>query len=194
MNLVDPVDADANHRLEFTGSPTINSNGITFNGSTNYANLNYNPSVSSAGQNDKCYAFYFRSIGGGFNFGARNGSLKGEQLAIEYPTTTYWNISGIFDSRATPSPDEGFWLMNRSASTTIDLRRNDTSIDTFATASDTQINLDLLIGALNNNGSVAAHSADNLCFDWGGASLSSAEATALYNACVTLQTSLGRNV
>jgi hypothetical protein len=193
LNIVNPLDTDAAHRFETVGSPTIDANGVTTNGSSSYVNLNYNPSVS-ANQDDTARSFYFRSVGAASNFGAMTAGFKGSFLSINQGGC-FWSLSNIFETGTTPSPDyNGFWLINRTSSTAADLSRNDSSVDTDTTATDTNINLDEYIGCRNLNGAANNFSADNFCFDWGGNSLTSAEATALYNAVVALQTALGRNV
>lgn len=193
-NAVDPQDTDAAFRLTFTGSPTHDSNGVTFNGSSQYANTHLKPGTV-LGQNDKSMSGYLRSVGaGGSSWGAvDNAYVAADFLLINAAGTCYFQLSGSGTSVASPATKTGFWLENRTSSTSADLRRNDTSLKTEGTSA-YNINLDVYLGCRNKNGTAIEYNADNICFWACGDGLSSAEATAMYNDCVTLQTSLGRNV
>ncbi len=192
-NVKNPLDTDAAFRLTFVGSPTLNANGCTFNGTTQYINDHYVASVN-ASQNDKCYAYNWRTIGtNGASFGAISGGFAGDELLISYAGTTYWAMSKADDSFAGPATKQGFWLLNRTTSTACDIRKNDVSLDTDTAATSTNPSVENYIGARNRSGVGAeVFSADNVDFGWRGSSLTSGEATYLYNDCAALQSSLGR--
>lgn len=192
-NVKNPVDTDAGFRITLVGSPTVDANGVTGNGTTQYIRTYMNPSVNLT-INDKCYAVYLRSVGtNGASFGAISGIFQGDELLIKYAGTTYWTISRMDDSFAGPATKTGFWLMNRTGISTNEIRRNDVQLDTEAGNTVTNINAEMYLMCRNRSGTGAeVFSADNICFDWCSTGLTAAEATALHSLCEALQTSLGR--
>lgn len=194
FNAVDPQDTDGAFRMVFTGSPTHNANGVTWNGTTQYGDTKYTPSVS-ANQNSKHYSLYIRTVGAGSQFGAVNAGIVGDLLHIDIAATLYWDIGASpFETAAVPATKTRFWQLDRDTSTTADLRRNDVSVDTDATATSVNVAQPIVVGARNSNGTINVFSADNICFFAIGESFSSAEITAEYADVEQLQTDFARNV
>jgi len=193
-NAVDPQDTDAAFRMVFSGSPTHNANGVTWNGTTQYGDTKLVPS-SVLSQNSKHYSAYMRTVGGGSQFGATNASTLGDMLHIDIGAVLYWNLgAAAFETGVVPATKTRFWQVNRDTSTTADLRRNDASVDTDATGTTVNVGVSVVLGARNSNGTINLFSADNICFFAIGDSFSSAEITAEYADVQTLQTDFGRNV
>ena len=195
-NAVDPQDLDASFRMVFTGSPTHDANGVTWNGTTQYGDTFLVPS-SVLSQDSKHFSAYFRAVGDGCNFGAVDGgTFEGDAIMINYANagTMYWDVSTIYKTVATPGTETGAWSMDRSGSTSQEVRRNDVSIATNGSASTSNVALKITVGARNSSGTKNVHSADNISFFAIGDSFSSAEITSEYNDMVTLQTAFSRNV
>lgn len=192
LNAVNPVDSDAAHRVVATNSPTY-SNNVTFNGTTNYLDLKYNGATSyPASQNDNAVYIDFSTVGVKSNWGALDGGFAGNLLSINNGGTGYYTISRGLNTFAVPATKTGGWLVNRTTSTSNNLRQNDVSTSTDVSASSVYVSLTEILGGRNGNGTPNDLSADTVRFYWRGQSLTAAEATALFNANVALNTSLGR--
>jgi hypothetical protein len=191
-NGVTPIDSNGAFREEYTGSPTQNSNGVTTNGSNQYANNHYSP--SQRGLANKHHSIYLRSVGVGTQFGGMSNVFKGDWLAIDLSGTLYWSLSKTYTTTTTPVTKTGFYLLNRPSAMFAELKRNNVQIHTDTTGSDFVDASEILAGARNASPTIAVYSADNWCFRSAGASLTNQESEVLYNAVVELQTSLGRNV
>jgi len=195
FNAVNPLDSDAAHRMLFTGSPTHNVNGVTFNGSTQYGDTRFQPSIDMA-QDSKNYTVYVKSNGTGFVFGAQNGTppYAADKLSGNFASggLVYWGTSGIGDTVTTPSPNTGIFSVNRDTSTNETVKRNDALLDTFATASSNNNTNYMYLGARNFGAGPNSYNACNIAYFSGASELTGAEETVLYNAITTLNTAFGR--
>lgn len=195
FNLVDPTNING-WELTFSGSPIHNSNGVTFNGTTQYADTGLDPSTDMS-QDSKHYSFYLRTNGTGF-VGAvmeGGGSFRGDRLSGNFAGTLYHSLSKVSDTVAPPGTMTGEWLINRTDSTTAYVARNDSTVDSDGAATSYNPAGNFYLAARNLIGSgPASYNACNMAFASSGVGLTSGQATNLYNAIVTFETTLGRNV
>ncbi len=200
-NLKNPLNTDAAYRLSFVGGWTHDSNGVTPNGTTGYANTFL--ISNSLTVNDFHFSFYNRtnvtevSVDIGANTGATNRML----MYVSYPTDT--TIIDAYDTTDTAGRifvpnggNKGFFIASRESSTIMRAYKNSTNLqNTFIATVGTAPNLKLYIGALNNAGTADSFSTKNCAFATIGSSLqNAANILALNTAVQTFNTSLSRNV
>ena len=202
FNLKDPRDLDAAYRLVFNGGWTHTSTGAQPNGTTGYADtkLNQNDVLQI---NNEHISVYIRTnslsttvdigLWGGSHgsqiFSRANApSLSSNDIFIGYAQQNFSVYSFV-----TNSDSRGFYMTNRSNSTVIKLQKN-TTITPFNINSYGKVSLNFTLGARNNMGTNDLFSSREQSFASIGDGLTDAEATSLYTAVQTYQTSLGRSV
>ncbi len=197
-NLKDPRDLDAAFRLLFIGGGNWDSNGYTPNGSNGYANTKYNLSTNSTTANVSG-GFYSRTnvVNGGATFGALNASNAGLAVTIKNnDQNTYWaaNDSVLTGVGNFVTDTRGLFILNKVSLTEKRIYRNGSQISTFTPSSNTAPNVDVYLGARNNNGTAGQYDTRQICFGFLGDTLTNTEAANLYTAVQTFQTALNRNV
>jgi len=195
FNLKNPLDTNAAFRLSFLGGWTHSSNGALPNGTNTYANTFFNPSAN-ASQNSHHISYYSRTNSNltEVEIGGAN-ATQGSVLEIRTSNITYFRInSSTTYITAADADSRAFYMANRTAQNVINGWKNLTKIATGATASSTLVNLNYLLGALNNNGATSFYSRKECAFATIGSGLTDAEAAALYNSIQAMQTTLSRNV
>jgi len=204
-NLINPVDTDNGFRLNFFGSITHNSNGITGNGTNAYA-LTYVIPSSNLTLNSTSISIYSRSdvnttsveAGVGVNPGRDNRrfslSIRSSNL---FASDQYNSATGRVSLTNTSSL--GLYTSNRSGSNSHKGYRNNTQIGTTNTGSSGVISvlsdpiallciwdMDVLTPRSLSN--------KNLSFAHIGDGLTDTEVVNLYSAVQKYQTILGRQV
>jgi hypothetical protein len=209
------------NNLTFYNTPTFNSNGVTFDGTSQYAATSFYCSTLTNNNTHMDYysrtsttqtlnldmgIFYYQS-GGGSNF----------LFALVTPRTS--GVSNGFSNSQATSTDwaaatgqsanrQGLWQVNRSgsAANTLTLNRNGSNIATASTntfSGDLSgANFPILIGALNDlpvsptvgQRSPNYYSATNCAFSSIGQGFTSTEITNEYNAVQAFNQRLGRSV
>jgi len=195
FNLKNPLDTNAAFRLSFLGGWTHSSNGALPNGTNTYANTFFNPSAN-ASQNSHHISYYSRTNSNltEVEIGGAN-ATQGSVLEIRTSNITYFRInSSTTYITAADADSRAFYMANRTAQNVINGWKNSTKIATGATATSTLVNLNYLLGALNNNGATSFYSRKECAFATIGSGLTDAEAAALYNSIQAMQTTLSRNV
>ena len=195
FNLKNPLNTNAAFRLSFVGGWTHSSNGALPNGTNTYANTFFNPSAN-ASQNSHHISYYSRTNSNltEVEIGGAN-ATQGSVLEIRTSNITYFRInSSTTYITAADADSRAFYMANRTAQNVINGWKNLTKIATGATASSTLVNLNYLLGALNNNGATSFYSRKECAFATIGSGLTDAEAAALYNSIQAMQTTLSRNV
>jgi len=195
FNLKNPLDTNAAFRLSFLGGWTHSSNGALPNGTNTYANTFFNPSAN-ASQNSHHISYYSRTNSNltEVEIGGAN-ATQGSVLEIRTSNITYFRInSSTTYITAADADSRAFYMANRTAQNVINGWKNLTKIATGATASSTLVNLNYLLGALNNNGATSFYSRKECAFATIGSGLTDAEAAALYNSIQAFQTTLSRQV
>lgn len=206
-NLKNPLDANTSYRIAFTGSPTHNAAGVTFDGSTQYANtfLTF-PNINSTH-----FSAYTPSdspdkvlIGKVHQTNNRNPVTSYAQIVPRVSSNNSTSYS-IFSTTSTSTAastsltSAGSWLVSRTASNAIALYRAGTSISTGTTATQsvplTYVHIGVqALRSLSNVESYALYWNGIVSFATIGTGLTSTEAGNLHTAIQVFQTTLGRQV
>lgn len=199
-NLKDPRDLDAAFRIDWQGSWTHNSDGITPDGSTAYANTFCSPGsilTTSSGS----LGLYCRTsaAGGGqpYSFACDDGDVNPVCVIPRYSSGNYFLVYGSssFVPNAASASAQGMWVTNRNGSVETEAWKNGVLLQS-ATHAVTLPNAarTLYLGANNRAGTATYFSAKNLALAFVADGLSSTEIGAFYTAVQDYQTTLGRNV
>jgi len=207
FNLKDPRDLDLAYRLVFNGGWVHSSTGALPNGSNAYADTKLNESsVMTLGSQH--ISFYSRTNVQGLyiDMGIWGNTPApgypagyGSQLLLRYtwPSTTdsFIGYSTDGDNNYISNNDSrGFFMSNRTSNSQLKLQKNST-INTFTSNAINKTNLNFYIGSRNiYNSTSYLYSPRESAFATIGDGLTDGEATALYTAVQTYQTSLGRAV
>ncbi len=196
FNFVNPLDTDAGFRIAWFGSVTHNANGITGSGN-GYGNTFINPSLNlllnSAGVSYLCSD---TGIDGGVMFGVQDASTADRLFhfpAFNGSNTTQSHVNAAA-SQGTPTLRQGFHTIQRTSATNQNTYRNGILNADVSTNSGNRANRDIFILAYNLAGTPSTYNSSNVRFFAFHESLSNVEALSFYNANVSFQTILGRNV
>lgn len=184
----------AAHQITWNGTVTHNANGIQGNGSTGYGNTNYNQNTHGT-DDDEYLACYSRTQtpNSGMAIGVRVAASTDETY-LRFDSGTYRvQIQSNTNQSTSNSDYRGFFSGNRLGTATF-LRINGTQTTSTVTANRSKCNLNYFICGRNNDGSLNLPSNAQFAFFCIGLGLTTTEDTAVYNAVVTFQTALSRNV
>jgi hypothetical protein len=197
-NLIDPQDTNAAYRLTFFNSPTHNSDGVEFDGVSEYATTYFTPSTdfSTGGLNSNhVFASYFFAASGddGTDWGIQNtsgGNFFQGGVRTSGNGAFGRNMSSTFTEISNTSLVYVYG-QNRNSSTEYDINLGKTKTATSSTSSKLPP-LDVYLGARNQN--TAAGGFNNRGFNMFaiGAGLSDTEWDAWVDANDAFQTTLGR--
>jgi hypothetical protein len=181
--------------LSFATGVTHSANGMLGNGSTGYANSNFNPNTNGATLNSHHVSFYSRTNNNvtEVEFGTAAG---GHQTLLEIRTsgTTYAAINSAPTYTTFADTDSrGLYIANRTASNVINIWRNSTKKATGTTASSALPNANYYILAWNNV-TPLYYSTKQCSFASIGDGLTDTEAANFYTAVQAYQTTLSRQV
>jgi hypothetical protein len=183
------------HNLTYGTGVTHSSNGMVSNGTTGYANSNFNPNLNGATLNSHHVSFYSRTNSNGteVEFGT---AAAGNQTLLEIRTsgTTYAaiNSSPTYINFA-DTDSRGFYIANRTASNVLNVFRNSTKRVTGATASSALPGANYFILAWNNV-TPQYYSLKQCAFASIGDGLTDTDAANFYTAVQAYQTTLSRQV
>lgn len=165
-NLKDPRDLDAAYRLTFVNAPTIDADGVSWDGSTQYANNHLIPSTSGlTDMHLSYYALTLSAFQNRVNIGGRTSSVPYIELWINGGASGNITFLGIAGATGTdvitpskPSSDNrGLYVASREGAN-LRLHRNGTLLGsgtpTFAALSD--ITTPLALAVRLSNGSPVA--------------------------------------
>ena len=194
-NLKDPRDLNAAFRLTFATGVTHSSNGMVSNGSTGYANSNFNPNTNGATLNSHHVSFYSRTNTNGteVEFGSQSAGFV-TLLEIRTSGTTYVAVNSLQTYTTFADTDSrGLYIANRTASNVINIFRNSTKKVTGSTNSVSLPGANYFILAWNNL-SPQYYSTKQCAFASIGDGLTNTDAANFYTAVQAYQTSLSRQV
>lgn len=203
-NLIDPQNTDAAFRLGFLGGMTHNSNGITGNGTSNFATTYLQANGELAGgsgrsQNDFHMLYYARttSARGGVDIGAY-ATAQNTALAINSRNASnLFNTAGmtanVYDG-VSNTATTGFYGVTRDGTSTTYRRFQNTTKTTVTRNSSTPPTRDIFIMAINNDGTAASFQNRNIALVSLGYGLSDTEIDDWVTINQTFQTALGRFV
>ena len=198
-NLKDPRDVDGAFRLTFTGTVTHDSNGITPNGTTGYADTKLNGSTESL-NNDSHLSVYVRT---------NNAAADKTEISAYNGASAYWSIkcrdggdvtfNGIyrfvtdgFISVASVTNSQGFYVLTRRSASDAESYKNGASTGTTTTTTQSIPSATVKLGVRGD--AVASFSDRNIAFASIGTGLTDTEAANFYTAVEAFQDALGRGV
>ncbi len=197
-NLKDPRDLDVAYRLVFNGGWTHTSTGAQPNGTTGYADTKLIPS-SNLNLNSVHLSTYLRTntTGNYADMGAISsiGSVYLQLLSKWSDNKFYAQMNDADFNDNTVADSLGLFIGNRSSSTSVKSFKNTTTITNKTTSSVSLPNNYIFLGGRTSTiGQLQNPSNREQAFASIGDGLTDTEATALYTAVQTYQTSLGRAV
>ena len=194
-NLKDPRNLDAAFRQVFNGGWTYSKQGATPNGTNGYADTKLVPS-SVLQLNSVSHSVYSRSASPTGIIGGVNDVSN--YLILNTPTTlsitSQLNTIGADFITGVVTNLQGLLMANRTSSSVVNAWRNSTKVATDSKNSTSQPTTNYFVGARNNGGSASGFDAKQYGFYHIGDGLSDSEASAMYTAVQTFQTSMQRQV
>ena len=194
FNLKNPADTNAAFRLSFVGGWTHSANGALPNGTNGYADtfLNANTMLTNA-SNHLSYYSRTSTVGGVV---AEIGCSNTASNFLQVRSAANFVAGGVVILSFTSTANaQGFWLGSKENSALRKAFKNGI-LETISTTNNTTAyeNLNVFIGARNDNGIAAFFSSKECAFSSIGDGLSDAEAANYYAAVQAFQTTLGRQV
>lgn len=198
-NLKDPRDLDAAFRLVFDGTWTQSSTGALPNGAS-IAHTYFIPDNNSLALANNSLSFYSGTSAAGVDASNIYYEMGGGSTPGGYAMfTRRQNNTAAYDAgdgsnRATTSNTDGSGMYVGSATTTTGyLYKNGTQIASNVNSATVQGGFEIYLGGFNQAGTVTYYSNKECRFASLGLGLNPTESTALYNAVLTFETTLGRN-
>lgn len=193
-NFMDARDLDAAFRIVFNGGWTHASTGAKPNGTNAYANSFLSPSAVLL-TNSHSFGIYSRTnnVSGVQVYGCFYGSGG---VLVQNNISLGNFISGEVSTLIsyTANPSTSLLMASRTTSTLFTAYRGGISLGTNTSAFSTIPNFNFYFGARNDSGTPNLYSNHELAFGFLGSGLNSTEASALYNATQTFNTSLSRQI
>lgn len=201
-NLVNPVDSDAAFRGVFNGGWTFSNQGATPNGTNGYMDTKLVPSTNGLTLSNAHISFYSRSttVNGNYpvDFGVDQtgtGLNVSQKMSFTgsdgYHGRAYAQLITGLDTNNIA----GLHTITRTSTTSLKYNRNGSLIQTNSTLEVGPVpTISLYLGATNSSGTATLFSNRQAAFASVGDGLTDTEATALYNAVQTFNTSLSRQV
>lgn len=195
FNLKNPADTNAAFRLTFVGGWTHSANGALPNGTNTYANTFFN-SLTNAIQNSHHLSYYSRTNVNLIQAEIGNQILPVQNLLqIRTSNLSYYIINqNASYANAADTDSRAFYIANRTSSNVVNGWKNGVKVATSTTVSNGRPNLNIYIGAYNNNSVSSAYSTKQCAFASIGTGMTDGEAAALYTAVQAFQTTLSRQV
>lgn len=191
FNLKDPRDLDVAFRLDFIGTFTHDSTGVT--PSTSYANTFYSEASNNSNGN-RHYSIYSRSEADGLfsDFGVQTTSSS--NLRPKRGANADYKLNGNGVGPFSVNNSIAHFLVNRLTSSQLDCFRNGTEKISTTTASLSANTIAYVIHANQTTTTPIHYSPRELAFITIGQGLTDTEVENLYNSIQTFQTTLGREI
>lgn len=195
FNAIDPQDTNGAYRLLFNGGVTFNASGVTFNGNNGYANTYL--SGNTITPNDNHLSVYMRDNTAintktylGYGEGSTNFLISnGGDNNYHY----YYGLDTAGIVSTTSATTSGLNLITTTGQSFQNLYRNGSVVLSNSGATTGSTNQEVVIGALNNAGSIQQYYGNEYRFVTIGYGLSEAQQSTLSSIINTFQTTLGRN-
>ena len=194
FNLKDPRPVASAFYLDFYGGGTHSANGYKPDGATAYADTKLKP--TDMAQNSAHMSIYLRTLfDNGIDIGVNtnNRFWISANLGVGTPPRGLLNLVP-FTATGSNIPTQAFYLASRTNSNTNKLFRNASLISNETGTSTPPEAYNIYLGACNNNNVIFLPSSREQSFTSIGDGLTDAEATSLYNAVQTFNTTLNRQV
>ena len=202
-NFMDAQDTDAAYRLVFNGGWTHSSTGALPNGTNAYADTKLVPN-GILSQNSAAIGTYLRggtptSLNSGISIGCSDvGYNQALYLAYAYSAGAGFDFSrnnnNVGTSSATDNLSRGFLQNYRSNSTNMKILKNNLTPLTNTNATSGVANVNMYIGASNNNNVTEWYSDIEISFAFISDGYNDTEAANFYTAVQAFQTTLSRQV
>jgi hypothetical protein len=193
FNLKNPADTNAAFRLSFVGGWTHSANGALPNGTNAYADTFLN-GLSILTNASNHLSFYSRTstVGVGIEIGCSN---IGSNFFQVRPAVNYVAGGVVILSFTSTANAQGFWLGSKENAASRRAYKNGV-VEALSTANDTTPyeNLNIFIGARNDNGLPVFYSNKECALASIGDGLTTTEAANYYTAVQSFQTTLARQV
>lgn len=195
-NLKDPRNLDAAYRLTFSGTWSFTSSGADPNGTDAYANTYLNP--TSVYSDNLLHFSYYSTENTGTGTKEDLGSIDGSNAEIAVIAkfsdgNSYPAIGSVSFPSAANSNSSGYYVTNRQNTTNIEMYKNGSNtVDGAQTQGRSNVNV--YVGARNNNGTADRFSDHNCAFVSIGTALTAAQITTLNIIVEAFNDALGRGV
>jgi hypothetical protein len=178
----------------FSSGWTFASTGVTGNGTSAYFNTNVKNNTNLTDRASH-WSAYFRTLGNDGFIGYYS-AAAGAVFGVQPKDNTNKIAIGLNNLAATGvTSAAGFLIGSVNSSTNAKLYLNNSLVKTNNTTSDlTGYSLDFYLGALNSTGTPILYGTQQNAFLSLGDNLTDTQATALYNAVQTMNTTLSRQV
>ncbi len=197
FNLINPVDSDGAYRIAFSGGITHSSNGMAGNGTTGYGDTKINNLTVFPTGDDITIMIYIQagSQEATLDMGCQNGSADAVYIASNY---TGLNAAYKMNDRTLSNTSLADYLglfgaTRRIFGTKVLYHRGAVVLTSTVDRTALQ-SLNILIGALNANGTPAAFSTKTIAGVFIGNALSDAQHAIMETIFTGYNTILGRNV
>jgi hypothetical protein len=194
FNLKNPADTNAAFRLSFIGGWTHSANGALPNGTNAYADTFLNGlSMLTNASNHLSYYSRTSTVGVAVEMGSSNPNT-GNFLHLR-SAANYVAGGSVILSFTSIANAQGFWLGSKENAASRRAYKNGV-VETLSTVNNTTPyeNLNIFIGARNDNGVAAVYSAKECALASIGDGLTTTEAANYYTAVQSFQTTLNRQV
>lgn len=191
VNAVNP----GTYNLTHTGSPTITSTSIAYNGSSQYSDCGFTPSNSATTSDMGCFGVYRSDANEDINASIGIASTGNSYMIIRSDNfRSAFAASNSLVSGAGTLSINALWALSYSSSTVGNAYRNGTNIKTNTSLTfDNCGNRTFYLGACHASASVIYGGANTIIFAWiGNDTWSDNEQTFMYNAINALNTAVSR--
>jgi len=187
-NLKDPT----NYNITWWNNPTHSSAGVAFNGSTQYGDTGYAPSVGN--QDSHAFGLNLQAYTSGNStvMASRTTSPNYYNSITEFTANTYWSVNNASGKNFSGGLTTGHYIANRDSSTTSNLFKDAADISTNDIASTGQSTYTYFLGTSNTNNSPTFFATCTINFAHIGLGLTANQAQDLYDAITTYNTALNR--
>ncbi len=192
VNAVDPT----THQATMVNAPTQGANGMTLDGVNQLMRANIFPNVDILVQNNVSFG-----IIGGTNGQSENamGVLQtATKRMTQFPRNTNDDYVGdVYGSGGgrilfANADSTGFWMYSRRAAADIEVYQDGVSKGTDNSQQGSLPNLEVFVGARNNNGTADSFTTGNIWFDTWATSMTDVEAANYSSRILTFNAGLGR--
>ena len=203
FNGKNPIDTNGAYRLTFNGGWTFNSSGATSNGTNAYAETYLSGSSVTAGNNHISTYMLNNTVYTGTGktwigtVGPTTGVIYNCYYSLGQEGTPYNWYGCRFDkannnNTVAPQP-RGFNITTTTGTSFQNLYRNGSVVVSYGGAGSGTLTSSVVIGALNNNGTIQQYYDNTYAFVTMGLGLGVTQQSTLSTIINTFQTSLGRN-
>lgn len=193
FNLKNPRDSVLAYALSFVANPSISYMGVDWNGTTQYANTNLNPSTSGTLLLNSTHISYYSREN-------TSGSLSdmGNTVTPDFLLLGISNVYSVNSAGAiafTNADTRGHFIITRTSSTLTTQYKNGVSVSSNAINPSTVLpNNNIFIGARSLNGAASNFTNRQCAFASIGSGLTAAEALVFYQIVQQFQIILQRQV